>query len=240
MNYADDEKLRLLRWILPQLSADEIVAAELPYRDVGRKADLAILSPDRLVAIEIKGPRDRLDSLAAQVDDYLEAFLEVDVAVSTRFLQPARDALPKSVGLIELGEGFVLRRRRAAIRSTLTPAGSLRWLRAKELQRLLAGAVPRNSDIATLRQHAASSVAKSVLSNAAVKSAWQRSLGRYSAFQSERSNVLTLGEPRYLPGDVVVHAHRDPVCGAAATRLPFGCIDDVIVSPARQHAVVAI
>ena len=191
MNYADDEKLRLLRWLLPGLVEDEIVAAELAYRDVSRKADLAILSPTRLAAIEIKGPRDRFDSLIGQVEDYLEAFLEVDVAVSTRFLNAARAELPRSVGIIELANDSIVRRRQAAVRKQLSPVGALTWLHAKDLQRLIPDPQARNWDIVTLRMRALQTVRQSELSKAAVEIAWQRSKDRYAAFcpRDESSNV---------------------------------------------------
>lgn len=201
MNYANDEKLRLLRWLLPQLAKDEIVAAELPYRDVSRKADLAVLSPTRLAAIEIKGPRDRFDSIAAQVEDYLEGFLEVDVAVSTKFLEAARSDLPKAVGIIELGDELVLRRRRPTIRKQLSPAGSLHWLHAKDLQCLVPDPAARTWDITTLRAAAATSVRHADLSRTALESVWRRSSKRYAAFLAERSSqVLTLDDIAVLQG----------------------------------------
>ena len=200
MNYADDEKLRLLRWLVPNLTQNEIVAAELPYRDVGRKADLAILSPTRLAAIEIKGPRDKLSSLAAQVQDYLEAFLEVDVAVSTRYLASVRNTLPPTVGLIELGDGVITRRRRAAVRSRLSAAGSLHWLRAKDLQRLIPDPAARKWDISTLRQYASEHLKITALSRAAVEAAWQRSQERFAAFELERAGRLTLDDVALLQG----------------------------------------
>lgn len=198
MKYADDEKLRLLRWLLPSLSHDETIAAELPYRDVGRKADLAILSPTRLAAIEIKGPRDKLGLLAGQVADYLEAFLEVDVAVSTRFLTTARNTLPSTVGLIELAEDRITRRRRAGVRRRLSSAGALHWLRAKDLQSLIPEAKAKSWDIQTLRRYAVEHLKPEDLSRAALRAAWQRSQDRYAAFQFERSERLTLDDVAVL------------------------------------------
>lgn len=198
MRTATDEKLRLLSWLLPQLARGEIVAAELAYRDVSRKADLAILSPARLAAIEIKGPRDKVGTLISQVDDYLEGFLEVDVAVATKYVDAVRSLVPRSVGLIELAEDQVIRRRQAAVRRQLTAAGALHWLHAKDLQRLIPNPAARKWDIVTLRERAPALVPHAILSQAAVEAAWSRSRDRYAAFLAEKTSVLTLDDVAVL------------------------------------------
>lgn len=197
MNYANDEKLRLLRWLLPQLSQGEIVASELPFRDVRRKADLAIIGSDRLAVIEIKGPRDNLGSLAAQIEDYLEAFLEVDVGLASRFVDDARAILPRTVGIIELGSDFVIRRRRAAVKKSLSSTGSLHWLHTKDLQRLL-GPGSSGLDLQTLRARASLQLTKTKLCEAAIDAALRRSSGKFTAFLQERSDILTLDDVAVL------------------------------------------
>ena len=198
MNYASDEKLRVLRWLLPQLTADEIVAAELPFRDVRRKADLAILSTSRLAVIEIKGPRDNLGTLLEQVEDYRLAFLEVDVAVSTRFVATAREALPRYAGIIELADKFVIRRRRASIRTCLDSEGALHWLHAKDLRILLGTPLSRDLDLEELRAEARHQLSKKALSDAALICAYRRCRARYDAFSAERTDVLTLDDVAVL------------------------------------------
>ena len=197
MNYANDEKLRLLRWLLPDLQGNEIVAAELPFRDVGRKADLAVLSSSRLHVIEVKGPRDNLGKLQAQAGDYLQAFLTVDVALATRYLSQARELLPRTVGLLELTEESVVRRRMPANRKLLSKQGALAWLHSRDLQRLL-GARARGLDIQTLRALADKEVSAAALTAAALSVAFTRSKERFTAFLSERSEILTLDDVAIL------------------------------------------
>lgn len=197
MNYASDEKLRLLRWLLPQIEGEEIIAAELPFRDVGRKADMAILSPTRLHVIEVKGSRDNLDKLEAQAQDYLVAFLAVDLALATRYVGPGRSILPASVGILELSEEGIIRRRMPAIRKVLTKEGALNWLHAKDLQSLL-GHKYRGLDIVSLRELAKDKLDAKTLTSAASAVAYRRSKDRYDAFLAERAELLTLDDVAVL------------------------------------------
>ncbi|HMB58001.1 MAG TPA: sce7726 family protein [Arenimonas sp.] len=189
MNTARDEKVRILQWLLPQLEDSEIVASELPFDGVRRKADLAVISSERLRAIEIKGPRDNVRTLPAQIDDYLEAFLEVDVAVASKFVPFVREQLPTAVGIIELAEDFVIRRRRASIHAALSSSGALQWLHSSDLRRLLAGSEYRFMSLVELRA-AATRVPKSKLNSAALAAVFKRSEARYNAFLDERAERL--------------------------------------------------
>lgn len=193
MNYAADETLRLLRWLLPQLCQDEIVALELPYKDVSRKADIAIISPTRLVAIEVKGPRDNLSKLSNQINDYMEGFLEVYVAAAPNLMPAIRDEMPPKVGLIDLGLTQISQRRVASRRKRLSKAGATHWLRADELRRML-GTRKGVSDIQSLRESAMKILPATQLSTSAIASIYDRAAAKFAIFNDERGERLTLDD----------------------------------------------
>lgn len=193
MNYAADETLRLLRWLLPQLHQDEIVALELPYKDVSRKADIAIIGPNRLVAIEVKGPRDNLSKLASQIDDYVEGFLEVYVAAAPNLMPTIRSEMPAKVGLIDLGITEISRRRLANKRERLSKAGAIQWLRADDLRRML-GARKGSNDIQMLRESAMQALTATQLSDSAIASVYDRARAKFAIFNAERGERLTLDD----------------------------------------------
>ncbi|MGH8038917.1 MAG: sce7726 family protein [Pseudomonas sp.] len=190
MNYAQDEILRIMQWLLPQLAADEILAVELAYKDVRRKADVAILSPSRLTAIEVKGPRDNLQKLHPQISDYLQGFQEVYVAAATRFIPQLSKEMPRQVGIIELASDAVKHRRKATRRACLPKDGAIHWLQTRDLQRLL-GPASKGKAIEHLREHAVANLSSVQLSNAALKSVFDRAKARYDIFRSELGERLT-------------------------------------------------
>lgn len=193
MNYAQDESLRIIQWLLPQLADDEILALELAYKDVRRKADIAILSQTRLTAIEVKGPRDNLNKLHAQIGDYLQGFQEVYVAAATRFIPQLSKEMPRQVGIIELAADAVKHRRKASRRNCLTKDGAIHWLQARDLQRLL-GPASRGKSIEHLREQVVATLSSNQLSDAALKSVFDRAKGRYDIFWSELGQRLTLDD----------------------------------------------
>lgn len=197
MNYAADETLRLIRWLLPQLQQDEIIALELPYKDVSRKADIAIVGPNRLVAIEVKGPRDNLAKLSRQVEDYVEGFLEVYVAAAPNLMPTIKDIMPERIGLIDLGETTISRRRLSAKRQRLSKTGAIQWLRADELRQML-GARRGPSNIQMLRESAVNLLTTAQLSHSAITSIYNRASQKFAIFNSERGERLTLDDVETL------------------------------------------
>lgn len=193
MNYAADETLRLLRWLLPQLYQDEIIALELPYKDVSRKADIAIIGPNRLVAIEVKGPRDNLSKLPNQINDYMEGFLEVYVAAAPNLMPAIRNEMPPSVGLIDLGSTQINQRRVASRRKRLSKAGAIHWLRADELRRML-GTRKGVGDMQSLRESAIKTQTATQLSASAIASIYDRASAKFAIFNNERGERLTLDD----------------------------------------------
>ncbi|WP_218488768.1 sce7726 family protein [Xanthomonas euvesicatoria] len=193
MNYASEEKLRLMQWLLPQLAEGEIIAGELPYKDVSRKADLAIIGKNRLTAIEVKGPRDNLDKIKEQLEDYQKAFLEVELAVTSKYITAVRAIAPRSVGIIELGNTSVIRRRKAQRRKNLDSQAACSWLRADDLRRLLRRP-GRSMGIHDARVEAAQLFNADILTAEAIKSIYLRSSARYDQFVFERGERLSLDD----------------------------------------------
>ncbi|HDS1650392.1 TPA: sce7726 family protein [Stenotrophomonas maltophilia] len=197
MNYASDEKLRIIQWLLPQLLEGQILAAELPFKNVSRKADIAVLSATTLSAIEVKGPRDNLDSLAQQAEDYQQSFLEFYVAVAPMHLAAASAIVKRSAGLIELTSDGAVLRRKAKKRQNLAPIHAVDWLQTNDLAKLL-GPQSRGIGITKSRELAISSTSKGTLTALAVNAVYRRALIRYKAFSAERGQQLTLDDVAML------------------------------------------
>lgn len=45
MTYARDEAIKLVQWLLPELSSEDALAVEVPFLDVRRKADVLMVGP---------------------------------------------------------------------------------------------------------------------------------------------------------------------------------------------------
>jgi hypothetical protein len=189
MNDALSEKVRLIQWLLPQLGSDDILAAEVAFYGVRRKADLAIISPVHIRAIEIKGPRDNLSSLANQIADYRMAFLEVDVAVASRFVKATRNLIPADVGIIELSEEGPVRLRKPRSRTTLSREGALAWLHADDLKRICDLPSKRRMSLEELRFWS-TAAPQQRLSAEAIMAAYRRYAGKYRNFLDERNSRL--------------------------------------------------
>ena len=172
---------------------DEILALELPYKDVSRKADVAIIGPDRLVAIEVKGPRDNLSKLKSQINDYLEGFLEVYVAAAPNLMPTIRNEMPTKVGLIDLGATQISLRRVSGKRERLSKSGAIHWLRADDLRRML-GARKGGRDIQMLRDSATKYLTATQLSKTALASIYDRASSKFAIFDAERGERLTLDD----------------------------------------------
>lgn len=191
MNYARHEKRRLLAWLLPLLSADQILALELPFRDVRHKADVAVLAQDKMLGIEVKGPRDNLGKLPNQISAYQEMFTSVAIAVADRHIEKARLLTPRSVGIIRLGAGEIDWERRPRSRRQLSKSGALAWLHRSDLERLLRRHGIKGSDVEQMKALAEKKIPQAELSMAAMSAVFSRQSSRFLTFQEERGKSLT-------------------------------------------------
>lgn len=198
MRYARDEAARLIEWLLPTLDAAESMAIELPFRDVQHKADIAITSPKRLYALEIKGARDNVSTLKAQVEAYQEMFLEVSVAVASKHLMFASNELPQAVGLVLLDKKDVVEIRKPKARKLLKKEFALRWLKTSELARLVGATVVRSHGIEGARLVAAKQFSSVQLTEFALSAVSARNQTRHRAFLAELGTSVTLDDVQML------------------------------------------
>lgn len=198
MTYACDEAIKLIEWLLPELSATDALAVELPFLDVSRKADLVAIGPSRLSAFEIKGPRDNFRRLADQVFDYQKMFLDVSVAVPQQHLSSAREMIPRNVGLILLGQEDATWVRRPRPRTRLKAEHAVRWLDSNDLSSLLGSTVVRVRGIDESRQLATKIHSDMELTCLALNSVAARCRDRFAAFQQEKGSIVDLDDLQLL------------------------------------------
>jgi hypothetical protein len=204
MEYADYHKKILLRWLLPQLSEDEVMRMELPFDNVAARADIAIVGRRRLAAIEIKGPRDNTKRLAEQIRKYSEMFLECWVAADPKHLSAIRRIVPRAVGLIslpmdDLESPQVVRK--ASLRDKLQRSIAAKWLRREELVSFAAkaiSAVTDRRDIESLRMFVADNAQAEELSQFALTTLTDRCRPIFEAFLNERGTAITLDDVKVL------------------------------------------
>lgn len=223
MTYAHDEAIKLVEWLLPELTAEDALAVELPYLDVRRKADILVVGPNRLSAIEIKGPRDNFRRLAAQLEDYQNMFLDVSLAVPEQHLASARQIIPRSVGIILLAPDRASWVRSPRARRRLKSEHAVRWLDTGDLSSLLGSAVVRGQGIEDARRTAQLTISDADLTGFAIQSVLGRCRDRYTRFLQEKGPSVDLDDlqllalssklrvqSKNLPRNVEVDSHRDP------------------------------
>ncbi|TQM17059.1 hypothetical protein FB548_0427 [Pseudoxanthomonas sp. 3HH-4] len=198
MTYARDEAIRLVQWILESLDANESLSIELPFRDVRRKADLAIISQDRLSAIEIKGARDNTQTLEKQIADYQEMFLDVTIATAPRHLNRVREITPRAVGIVLLDSQSVRLLRKPTRRRNLSRIAAANWLDRNELATLIGRSNVRDLGIAEARELAAESFSSDELTRQALSSISSKNSERFAAFLRERSKNIDLDDLHML------------------------------------------
>lgn len=186
MSYARDEAIRIVEWVLTTMSPEESICVELPFLDVRRKADIAIMSPSRLSVIEIKGSRDNTQSLELQISDYQAMFLDVTVATVEKHLQRVRAIVPREVGILLLNSEGPRLLRKPTRRARLAPQAAARWLTTSDLRSLLGSKLVRELGSIAAREHAIQSTSSSELSAFALHAVWQKNQDRYHAFVRER------------------------------------------------------
>lgn len=199
MTYAEDLKALVISALLPSLTIDEVVGTEVRFGEGKFRADLVIASPTRLSAFEIKGPRDNLDKLAGQAEGYDELFLDFSVVSDDVWLKAVRASLPRAAGLLTL-EGVGLRYvRHPRVRTRLSPAAALRWLRTDDLRALLrANDKPVGGHYEVLAEAVRKAMSPADLSSFALTSIRDRLHPRFDAFRQELGKTVTLDDVRIL------------------------------------------
>lgn len=202
MHTAEQHKVTLLKWLMPELAQSEIVCAELPFLDERNKADIALVSPTRLAAFEIKSGRDNTETIEKQILNYKRMFLESWVATTTRHMKAVRSKVGKNIGLILLDDKSTLKViRRARQRKLLTPDAAVRWLNSLELAllaRQLGLPVQRRAGVEALREQLAKTIERRTLSSYAIAAVHKRHLETFQYFSDERGETITLDDARLL------------------------------------------
>lgn len=198
IHYARDEAIRLVQNLIKDLGAEETLCTEMPFLNVRRKADIALLSPSRLAAFEIKGPRDNIQSLSEQIQDYQRMFLEVTVAASPNNISKARELLPDAVGIILLGEDELRILRKPKRVKILPPSSAAAWLGARDLGRLIGSTKARAMGIEKARDYAAQSLKPRDLSAYALRVVAERNTQRFAAFWREKGGEIDLDDLQML------------------------------------------
>jgi len=196
---ANDLKIDILSWIIAQLSADEVLASELRFLDGERRADLVVISKNRLTAIEVKGPRDNLNTLKTQIIDYQKMFLDVYVATSAKHLQNVRALVPKTVGLINASSGRIDIIRQSTPKKNLEKSSSAQWLLKNDFNGLHnALSTSRKDDIDHLRHVISRKTGQRELQQLALATIFNRALTRHNGFIKELGQTMTLDDVRML------------------------------------------
>ena len=84
---------------LGQIDASSIIASEYSLGRAGRRVDLAILSDNKFIGVEIKSAYDSLKRLGQQLDAYVQCFDRVVLIVDDRHRANALFLKPPSVEL---------------------------------------------------------------------------------------------------------------------------------------------
>jgi hypothetical protein len=203
MEYADNQKKALLTWLLPQMKRGEVLRVELPFNDVRGKADVAIVGPHRLAALEIKGPRDNISRLRSQLEAYQKMFLECWVAMAPKHLSVVRRCVSRSVGLLVLNASgdppTVVRK--AVSRSSLDRQAAVRWLRTQELASYVVQqrkTFRGGTDIEAMRRLVSSVASKKALTAYVLRTLTKRYSSTFQMFLNERGETLTLDDVKTL------------------------------------------
>lgn len=197
MRDAVDIKVQLVRWLNALLSEDELLASELRFQDGARRADLAVIGPGRLCALEVKGPRDDFRRLLRQLEAYQRLFLEVHVAVESAALSELRSMIPKTVGILLVTGEKVEIARKARKRTHLNAADAASWLLVSDLRSLLTKCSSTETRAELIRR-ASTELSGRALTKAAITAAYARLLPRYAAYRAELGQNVTSDDIRTL------------------------------------------
>ncbi len=213
MTYADDLKTLAISALLPLLAFDEVLGSEVRFGEGKYRADLVIASPNRLSALEIKGPRDNLDKLAGQAAGYSALFLDFSVVTVEEWMGAVRHLVPRAAGLLTLRGAQLHTIRQARSRARLDPDAALRWLRTGELRDLLRSyGLSTTGHYGNLVETVRQRIPVAELSGFALGAIHERLRPRFEAFRGELGRTVTLDDIRMLTlGDQVSRPRGLPV-----------------------------
>lgn len=114
----------------------DAIGLEVKFSQNRRLADMLIISKE-FHALEIKGERDNLTKLSAQIDDYQKTFEMVSVIIAPRHLCEIRNLLPTRIGMILFNNGVLSLIRKAKPKKRLDKKSLLMFFSKHELVKML-------------------------------------------------------------------------------------------------------
>ncbi|PMR72397.1 sce7726 family protein [Billgrantia endophytica] len=121
---------------------DFVIAAEFPFQFGERRADIALLESEKLIAFEIKGAQDNTDRLSYQIKSYKKYFDFCYVICEPENLKDVRKNTPHEIGICVAKEKCIVKVRKSKLfkkldkfllTSTLSTS-TLRKLSSKKLR----------------------------------------------------------------------------------------------------------
>ena len=122
-----------------EIDSSSTIINEFNVDNSSRRVDLAIITRNKTVAIEIKSEADSLSRLESQTEKYLHFFDKLIVVVATKHLDRTLTITPTSVEVWEKTENKLIIRKRGKISRITNNKNILKLLVVTDLKKLLSG-----------------------------------------------------------------------------------------------------
>lgn len=119
------------------LNQEESIISEFTVGDFSRRVDLALISPTRLFAYEIKSESDSLSRLEGQVEKYLEYFDKVTVITAPKHTKKTLEMTPNNVAVWEIINNKIKIKRKGTIRKNKSKQKLIDMMTVAELSQVL-------------------------------------------------------------------------------------------------------
>ena len=202
---AFDIKSILADHLLQTISANSILAVEVPFCYGFRRADMLFLEQEKTHAFEIKSDLDSLDKLEDQIQDYRNTFSYSWLVTTAKHLPKARKKVSSSIGIIMIQEnGGVQIVRYARENKRLSKNNLVFLLEKNHLVNLLkeANAFPKQKviEIGKLRELGEARLTTKQLVQASYDALLSRYKKAYELFSFDRGMRTTHDDIYYLSG----------------------------------------
>ena len=202
---AFDIKSILADHLLKNVTANSILAVEVPFCYGFRRADMLYLEQEKTHAFEIKSDLDSLDKLEGQIQDYKNTFPYSWLVTTSRHLLKARKKVPPSIGIILIKENGVIQIIRHARENKRLSKNNLVFLLEKNrLVSLLkdANAFPKQKviEIGKLREMGETKLTTKQLIKASYDALFSKYKKTYELFSFDRGIRTTHDDIYYLSG----------------------------------------
>lgn len=193
-------KAKLLDHFLEDPEPDMIAILELPFAGFRRRADIVFVGK-QLIGIEIKSDSDDLSSLTAQAEDYVKSFDFAFLACSSKYVDAARQLIPRSMGIIRLGKDRVEILRNPRQRKRLNKRYLAQHIERREIESICrknSMEAHRTDSIDTLRAKLVERIPTGVLREVVLTSLSEKYASIFHTFLRERGKVTTQDDLKIL------------------------------------------